>query len=108
MPRFNFREDLSAWLERSSVQGFFITLIVINGVILGIQTSAALTDYFGNGLYLLDQLILAIFVLEIMLKLIASGRGFFRSYWNLFDFFVVAIALVPASGPFAVLRVLRV
>ena len=108
MPRFNFREDLSAWLERSSVQGFIITLIVTNGVILGIQTSAALTDYFGNGLYLLDQLILAIFVLEIMLKLIANGRGFFRSYWNLFDFFVVAIALVPASGPFAVLRVLRV
>jgi len=79
VPRFNFREDLSAWLDRSSVQGFIIALIVINGVILGIQTSAALTDYFGNGLYLLDQLILAIFVLEIMLKLIASGRVFFEA-----------------------------
>ena len=108
MPSFQFRKDLSTWLERAPVQRFIITLIVLNGVILGIQTSAGLTDDFGPWVSFLDQLILAVFVLEIVLKMAASGRAFFRSYWNLFDFFVVAIALVPASGPFAVLRVLRV
>ena len=108
MPSSQVRKDLSTWLERASVQRFIIALIVLNGVILGIQTSVGLTDYFGLWLSLLDQFILAVFVLEIVLKLAASGRKFFRSYWNLFDFFVVAIALVPASGPFAVLRVLRV
>lgn len=108
MPSSQIRKELSIWLERAPVQRFIIALIVLNGAILGIQTSASLTAHFGPWLSLLDQLILAVFVLEIFLKLTASGRQFFRSYWNLFDFFVVAIALVPASGPFAVLRVLRV
>ena len=108
MPSSQIRKELSNWLEKAPVQRFIIALIVLNGAILGIQTSAGLTAYFGPWLSLLDQLILAVFVLEIVLKLTASGRQFFRSYWNLFDFFVVAIALVPASGPFAVLRVLRV
>ena len=108
MPSSQIRKELNNWLERALVQRFIIALIVLNGAILGIQTSASLTAYFGPWLSLLDQLILAVFVLEIVLKLTASGRNFFRSYWNLFDFFVVAIALVPASGPFAVLRVLRV
>ena len=108
MPCSQISNELSIWLERAPVQSFIIALIVLNGAILGIQTSAGLTAYFGPWLSLLDQLILAVFVLEIVLKLTASGRQFFRSYWNLFDFFVVAIALVPASGPFAVLRVLRV
>lgn len=108
MPSSQFRKDLSTWLERAPVQRFIIALIVLNGAILGIQTSASLMEYFDPWLPLLDQLILAVFVLEIVLKLTASGREFFRSYWNLFDFFVVAIALIPASGPFAVLRVLRV
>ena len=108
MPSSKFREGLANWLERASVQRVIIALIVLNGAILGIQTSASLTDYFGYWLSFLDQLILAVFVLEIVLKLTASGREFFRSHWNLFDFFVVAIALIPASGPFAVLRVMRV
>ena len=108
MPSSQFRKDLSTWLERALVQRFIIALIVLNGAILGIQTSAGLMEYFDPWLPLVDQLILAVFVLEIVLKLTASGREFFRSYWNLFDFFVVAIALIPASGPFAVLRVLRV
>ena len=47
MPSSKFREDLANWLERAPVQRFIIALIVLNGAILGIQTSAGLTDYFG-------------------------------------------------------------
>ena len=38
----------------------------------------------------------------------AFRLGFFKSAWNVFDFIVVGIALVPSSGPLAVLRALRV
>ena len=56
-----------------------------------------------------DRVILAVFVIEIVLKLAALGPRFFRDPWNVFDFAVVAIALIPpASGPFAVLRSLRI
>ncbi|MDW8374043.1 MAG: ion transporter, partial [Planctomycetota bacterium] len=56
----------------------------------------------------LDQAMLGFFVVELGLKLLARGLGFFRSAWNVFDLLVVAIALLPASGPLAVLRTLRV
>ncbi len=48
------------------------------------------------------------FVIEICLKLYADRLSFFKSGWNIFDFIIVGIALVPASGPLSVLRALRV
>jgi hypothetical protein len=55
-----------------------------------------------------ERIILAIFVVEIGLKLLAFGGGFFRSAWNVFDFVIVGMSLVPAAGPLSVLRTLRV
>jgi len=62
----------------------------------------------GDPIRTLDQAILAIFVVEIALRLYVHRLAFWRDPWSLFDFAVVAIALVPAAGPFAVLRALRV
>ena len=102
------RERIGAWIESNPVQRFIITLIVINAVTLGLETSQSLMARHGDLLHGIDRLILAVFVLEIGLKLYAQGLGFFRRGWNVFDFLVVGIALVPASGPLAVLRALRV
>ena len=55
-----------------------------------------------------DQTILALFVVEIALRIYAYRLAFWKDPWSLFDFSVVAIALIPASGPFAILRALRV
>ena len=85
MPKSGYRERLNSWLERPVAQWTITFLIVVNGVILGIQASDSRAEYFGDGLNVLDQLILAVFVLEIILKLIAQGRDFFRNRWNLFD-----------------------
>ena len=63
---------------------------------------------FGNILLLIDKIILAIFVIEITLKLYAYGFSFFKSGWNIFDFSIVAVALLPASGTLAVFRSLRI
>ncbi|GIV46276.1 MAG: hypothetical protein KatS3mg036_1094 [Ignavibacterium sp.] len=65
-------------------------------------------ESFGKTLLLIDKIILAIFVIEILSKLYAYGFGFFKSGWNVFDFTIVAIALLPASGALAVLRSLRI
>ncbi|WP_193337835.1 ion transporter [Devosia beringensis] len=85
-----------------------VAVILLNSLILGLETDAGLVARFGPLLHALDTLILAIFVVEIALRLYAFGPAFFRDPWSLFDFFVVAIALVPASGPFQVLRALRI
>ena len=85
-----------------------IAVIVISAVTLGLETSPRITNSFGGLLHLVDRLALVFFVADIALRLVAYGRRFWRDSWNIFDFLIVAIALVPASGPFSVLRALRV
>ena len=103
-----WRERLAAWLERPRFQYLITTLILINAVILGLETAPALMQRWGHVLRLLDQLILGCFVIEIGLRFIAHGWRLLRDPWGLFDTLVIAIALVPASGPLAVLRAIRV
>ena len=59
-------------------------------------------------LHVLDRLAVAIFVVEILAKLYVYRWRFFASGWNLFDFVIVAAALVPAGREVAVLRALRI
>jgi voltage-gated sodium channel len=85
-----------------------VALILINAITLGLETSSSVMDRVGGLLKLIDRSLLAVFVAEIAVKLYAFRSGFFRNPWNLFDFTVVGIALIPSSGPLSVLRVLRV
>lgn len=102
------RQRIGSWVESRPVQRLIVGLILINAVILGLETSSTAMAALGPTLIAADRIILAIFVAEIALKLFAYGIPFFRNPWNVFDFSVVAIALLPTSGPLTVLRVLRV
>ena len=102
------REKVKQFVEKSSVQNFIIALIVFNSITIGMETSSVIMNSFGRTLLLIDKIILAVFVIEILLKLYAYGFSFFKSGWNVFDFSIVAIALLPASGVLAVLRSLRI
>jgi voltage-gated sodium channel len=95
-------------MEAPRAQQLIIALILVNAAILGLETSPAAMARWGAVLQAMDQAILAVFVVEIALRLAAHGWRFFRDPWSVFDFIVVGIALMPASGPFAVLRALRV
>ncbi len=102
------RERVRRWIEQPGFQTTIIVLIVVNAAILGLETWPAAMDKAGVLLKVVDRAILAVFVVEIALRLYAYRAAFWRDPWSLFDFAVVAIALVPASGPFSVLRALRV
>lgn len=104
----SLQQQVATWLQKNWVQRSLLSLILINAVILGLETSPGIMAVAGAPLMWLDKLILAIFVLEIVLRIFAYRGAFFKDAWNLFDFTVVAIALIPASGPFAVMRALRV
>jgi len=103
-----WRAKLAAWIESAPIRNAIIGVIVFNAVILGLETSGTLMDRFGPLIYALDRACLTIFVIEIVLKLIALGPRFFRSGWNMFDFVIVGIALVPAAQGLSVLRALRI
>ncbi|RPJ33903.1 MAG: ion transporter [Verrucomicrobiaceae bacterium] len=104
----SWRLKLAQWVESRRIQSGIVALILINAVILGLETSPAMMAQWGGLLVALDRLCLAVFVLEIALKMVAYQRHFWRSGWNVFDVLVVAVALVPGAGPWAVLRSLRV
>jgi voltage-gated sodium channel len=85
-----------------------MAVILFNAVLLGMETSPAIMSDWGPIIRALDRACLAVFVVEIALKLVAFGGRFFRSGWNLFDFAIVGIALLPGAQTFSVLRALRV
>lgn len=91
------------WFDRA-----IIALIGLNAITLGLETYPAVMSRFGGFLTFVDQLILAVFVGELVLRLVANFRGFWRDPWRIFDFAVVAVALIPASGAFSVLRAFRI
>ena len=104
-----WRIFLAGFVESKRVQYFIVGVILLNAVILGIETDKdIMASAAGPWLILVDRICLGIFIIEIVLKLLAYRFAFFRSGWNIFDFLVVAVALVPGAGPWAVLRSLRV
>ena len=104
----SMQQRVTAFIENARVQHMLLALILINAVTLGLETVPALMAAAGGALLLLDRAILMVFVVEIALRLFAHRLAFFKDGWSVFDFIVVSIALLPASGPFAVLRALRV
>ena len=90
------------------MQHFILGVIIFNALTLGLETSRTAMSAFGTGLIWLDHIALGIFVVELLMKIMALRLGFFKDPWNVFDFLVVGISLVPASGPLAILRALRI
>lgn len=98
------------WFER-----FIISVIVLSGILIGIETSRSLSQTHISWIETIHAIILGIFVIEVILKLYACAPDFkkyFKDGWNVFDFSIVVVALIPFTGQFAVigrlLRLLRV
>ena len=87
---------------------FITTVIIINAFTLGLETSANITLKYGFILSLIDKVALIIFTLELIGKLSVYRFNFFKDGWNVFDFIIVVVSLIPASGPFSVLRAFRI
>lgn len=102
------RLRLRGWIENARTQNLVIGLIVLNAILLGLETSPTVMAAAGQLIVAADRAILGVFVVELLARLYVHRAAFWRDPWSVFDFLVVAIALVPASGPFSVLRALRV
>lgn len=109
-------EDLSpTWTQRvgkliesMTFERVMTTLILANGVTLGLETSPDWIAKYGDALHFFDRAVLGIFVIELLLRFFVYRRRFFNDPWRVFDFVIVGIALMPASGAFSVLRALRI
>jgi len=102
------RANLANFLERPQIQYAIIAVIIVNAIVLGMETSDTLMASIGAIITGIDRICLAIFTVEIIAKLYAYGGRFFRNGWNLFDLSVVAISYAPDAGGLSVLRALRI
>ena len=103
----------SRWFQNAA-----LAVIVANAVLIGFETSPALWERHGGVFNVLNAAVQVIFVVEIAVRLLAFGprvHRFFLDGWNVFDFTIVALSLLPVAGPFAtvarlarLLRALRV
>lgn len=101
-----WRGRLRAFLDQRWFVNLVLVVILANALILGAETMVS-----GTALGILmsiDHTMLGFFVVELLLRIIAHGRKFFRDPWNLFDLAVVGIAVLPASESLSALRALRV
>lgn len=104
----NWQQKLEDFVDNVIVQYIIVVLIILNAALLGLETNQEVMQAFGAEMVLLDHFILGVFILELILLIIARGTDFFKDPWSVFDFFVIAIALVPATESLSVLRALRV
>ncbi|WMS44731.1 ion transporter [Acuticoccus sp. MNP-M23] len=102
------RERLRAIVTSRQWEMAITAIILFNAVTLGLETSERLMAAYGPVLHAIDKVVLGIFVAEIAARLYVHRLRFFSDPWGLFDFVIVGIALMPASGPFSVLRSLRI
>lgn len=93
-------------------KGLVLAAILAGAALVGLETVPSIRERFGGLVNTVDRFILAIFVIEVLLKLAAEGSRpwrYFKDPWNVFDFAVTAICLLPFNARFAqVLRLGRV
>ncbi len=104
----DIRARIGAVVMHPVAQRIVFAAIVVNAVVLGLETAPSVMARYGPVLRIVDIACLALFTVEIAAKLFALGPRFFRDGWNVFDFAVVAVSLAPQSGTLSVLRALRV
>jgi voltage-gated sodium channel len=111
--RMSIRARIAESLDTGRIHYFIIAIILINAVVIGLETSDDLMASYGTWLIALDRLFLGVFILEALAKIWAFGpKRYFRDGWNLFDFAIVLASLIPSTGQFATLarlaRLLRI
>jgi voltage-gated sodium channel len=102
-------------VEARWFEPFMIGLILFNAVLIGLETSKDFAARYDDLLHLGNHIILGVFILEALLKITAVAPRFqlyFGNGWNLFDFTIVVLSLIPATEEFALVarlvRILRV
>ncbi|MEU4386104.1 ion transporter [Promicromonospora sp. NPDC023805] len=103
-----WRGRLRAFLDQRWFVNLVLVVILANALILGAETMVSGAAH--TILMEIDRVMLGFFVVELLLRIVAHGRAFFRDPWNLFDLAVVGIAVLPlpASESLSALRALRV
>ncbi|MGM0770584.1 MAG: ion transporter [Halobacteriota archaeon] len=105
-------ENLQKIVTHKHFEVFIISVIILAGILVGVQTYPDFSAKHHDLITILDTLIIIIFVIEAILKIASEmphPLQYFKNSWNVFDFIIVIGVLLPIGGPFLpVIRLLRV
>ena len=90
----HWKNRIEDFMEHPWIQNLLVFLILLNAVILGLETDHDIMAKFGTELILIDHAILWVFIAEIVVLITARGIAYFKDPWCVFDFIVVGIALI--------------
>ena len=106
--QMSLQDKVRKLVETDRFTNAVMTVIIINAITLGLSTSESVMNSIGPIIETVDDIALAIFVVELGLKFYAYRLRFFKSAWNIFDLCVVTVGLLPSGGGMSALRGLRV
>jgi len=82
--------------------------ILINALVIGLETSKEMMRDFGSELLFIEYTIVSLFVIEIFTRILVFRGKFFKGGWNVFDFLVISVSLFPHAAGLSILRLFRV
>lgn len=85
-----------------------ISIIILNGITMWLETSEVFASEYAGFFQIFNLFVLSVFVGEAILKISFYKKEYFKSGWNMFDFLIIMVSLLPTSWPFQILRILRV
>jgi voltage-gated sodium channel len=92
-------------------QLFIFGVILLNAVVLGLDTYESIHREWGDTLFIINEVFLGIYIVEILIRIAAHGtrpQDYFKSGWNVFDFIVVFAVFIPGVRENAlILRIVR-
>ena len=108
----SFMKTFISNIKDSKYFEFFSILIILSAAtIYGIETFQ-ISNSLKNTIYLIDYSITVIFIVEIFIRMFGEKRAidFFKDPWNVFDFAIVTISLIPVEflSNILIARVVRV
>ncbi len=99
---------ITSIVESKCFTNLILVIILLNSLILGLQTSPEIVASIGTYLAVIDNIFLGIFVIELILKIIVHKLNFFKSGFNIFDFLIVIVSVLSELSFLSVFRILRV
>jgi voltage-gated sodium channel len=109
------RNALARLVDSPTFTTFIVVTIAVNAAVLGLQTYDGIEERWGDVLFAINGVCLAIFIVELAIRMASywpRPLAFFRNGWNVFDFVVILAVFIPGirenSTMLRLLRLLRV
>ena len=103
-PHVHHYQNTHHWIDTHAVRIFVGCIVILNAATLGLLTFSHHPQTIQGVLVALNYFTIFVFVMEIALRFIAHHRHFFHHPWNVFDFSVVVLSLIPSIFGISILE----